>query len=195
MSVMPDELQETRGRGRRENWHRLVTPKKIGLFLVLLAVAVGGFLLPLADGEPEPTERATRARAALAAAESGGASFLDAGDVERYRVEAQETGRSFWDRFGPWLGRLGVSAAVGLVMGIFFRAFLKWAALVTALLAGGLAALAWFEVVDVTTFQANLDGAGEYARTQASAAKDFAINVLPSTFGALAGFVVGFLRG
>jgi uncharacterized membrane protein (Fun14 family) len=168
------------------------------LLVIAALIAVGGFLLPSLDGPAEPTPEAVAAEDRLEtfdpAALPNGVGFLDAEERTELADKAKETGRSLLDRFGPWLGRFGLSLAGGLIAGIFFRAFVKYAAMVTALLAGGVLVLSYFQIVDFSTLTANLTGAGDWAEEQAGVAKGWFIGVLPNAIGGILGFLYGFTR-
>ena len=97
---------------------------------------------------------------------------------------------------GGWLAKLGLSVAAGLVLGVFFRAFLKTMAAITALVVTALVALSYFEVinVDFKTMRQNYDTYSGWLTEQGYRAKDLIVVVLPSFAAGAAGFFVGFVR-
>lgn len=99
-------------------------------------------------------------------------------------------------RVGGWMAKLGLSFAGGLVLGIFFRVFLKTMAAITALAAGLVIGLSYFEVVniDFTTMQANYDSFAGWLADQGWRVKELLAGVLPSAIFVGLGFFVGFLR-
>lgn len=113
-------------------------------------------------------------------------------------AEEEESAKSLpWNaELGGWLAKLGLSFAGGLVLGVFFRAFLKTMAAITALAIAAIVGLSYFEVinVDFTTMRQNYDGAAEWISAQGEWLKDAAMGVLPSLGAAGVGFFFGFIR-
>lgn len=99
-------------------------------------------------------------------------------------------------RLGGWMAKIGLSFAVGLVLGVFFRAFLKTMAMITALVVSGIAAMSYFDVLgfDFSTMRQNFEALTGWAGERGYALKDFVVGVLPSAGAGVFGFVVGFLR-
>lgn len=99
-------------------------------------------------------------------------------------------------RLGGWMVKLGLSFAVGLVLGVFFRTFLKTMAVVTAVAVAGIVGLSYFEIlpIDFTTMRANYDTAAGWIGGQAERIRDVAMAFLPSATAGGFGFFVGFLR-
>lgn len=169
----------------------------------LLVVTVLGLALRAAAyfrGE-QPRETAPRALDPQApAGESRG--FIDSSRLERddagtaARPRAEESGEPLpWSaRLGGWMARLGGSFAGGLLFGIFFRAFLKTMAAITALVVAAIAALAWFDVVDADSLRRGSDSVFGWAEGTGTAAKNFLVGVLPSAGSGAAGFFVGLLK-
>ncbi len=112
-------------------------------------------------------------------------------------TEGQSDWKLPWHgRLGGWLARLGVSFAVGLIVGVFFRAFLKTMAAVTAVVVGGIVCLSYFEVFDIDfdAMRQNADTASGWAKDQAGGLKNIVVNFLPSATAATVGGFTGFLR-
>lgn len=109
-----------------------------------------------------------------------------------------DTGRSLpWTaHVGGWMAKLGLSFAGGLVIGIFFRTFLKTMAAITALAAALLVGLSYFELVNVdfTTMRTNYDSFAGWLADQGWRFKELVVGILPSAVFAGFGFLVGFLR-
>ena len=99
-------------------------------------------------------------------------------------------------RLGGWMAKLGLSFAGGLVMGVFFRTFLKTMAAITALVASAIVLLSYFELinVDFTTMRTNYDSFAEWLTAQGWKLKDLVAGVLPSAVASGAGFFMGFLK-
>lgn len=97
---------------------------------------------------------------------------------------------------GGWMVKLGLSFAVGLVLGVFFRTFLKTMAIVTAVAVAGIVGLSYFEIlpIDFATMRTNYDTAADWMQGQAGWIKDVAVAFLPSATAGGFGFFVGFLR-
>ena len=170
----------------------LVSPRKVALVVFGLALALGGFALGQI-GEPE----SKRANDAInAAAEARGISRRDftQQQVDEIAAQAKTTGRTAWQWMSPHLVRLGVSLAIGLVAGIFFRAFVVKAAALSALALAAIGGLAYFQVLDFSTWQGNYENVETITRDNASSVKDWAMSLAPSTTGAIVGFAFGFLR-
>jgi uncharacterized membrane protein (Fun14 family) len=146
-----------------------------------------------ADATPPPSTPPSAARGFVDADEI--AVEPDAEPVEDVQVD-EEWQLPWTGRLGGWLARFGLSFAVGLVAGVFFRSFLKTMAVITAVAIGAIVGLSYFEVlpIDFTTMRANFSSAGDALRGHAETAKDFVIDFLPSATAATFGFFVGFLR-
>ena len=114
-------------------------------------------------------------------------------------AEAERVVLPWHGRLGGWMARLGISFAVGLIVGVFFRTFLKTMAAITAVAVGALAAASWFNVLDVVdvdfdAMRDNYDSAAGWAKGQVGALKDLVVNFLPSATASGLGFFSGFLR-
>ena len=99
-------------------------------------------------------------------------------------------------RLGTWMVRLGISFALGLVVGVFFRTFLKTMAVISAVAIAAIVGLSYFELlpIDFTTMRTNYDTASEWVGGRAGQIKDVALAFLPSATAGGFGFFVGFLR-
>ena len=132
----------------------------------------------------------------------GSRGLLDGDGLARSSGEPRVTegeadaGLPWHGRLGGWLARLGISFAIGLVVGVFFRAFLKTMAAVTAVVVAGIACLSYFEVFDIDfgIMRQNYDTAAGWAGDQVGQVKDFVVNFLPSATAAAVGGFAGFLR-
>jgi uncharacterized membrane protein (Fun14 family) len=183
--------------------------KKKLLALFLLVAAVGAVLRvpawinpPAAD---TPAEQRTEAPDGTVTAPPGAQGFVDSGER---RTSSDPAGSSTADsdaapaelpwtaRLGGWMAKLGLSFAGGLVLGVFFRSFLKTMAAITALLVVGLVGLSYFEVVNVdfTTMRQNYDSFAEWISDQGYRFKDMIVAFLPSATSAAVGFFIGFIR-
>jgi uncharacterized membrane protein (Fun14 family) len=101
--------------------------------------------------------------------------------------------RALWERVAPYVTKFGLSFLAGLVVGIFFRMFLKTMAFITVLAAIGLFCLSYFHVLNFDSNQVrqNYEGIAGWVKEHALALKDAALHALPSgTLGA-----VGFFAG
>ena len=87
----------------------------------------------------------------------------------------------------------GFSFVIGLVVGVIFRTFLGFAAMVTGLVIAGAVALSYFHVinVDMNTVKAGTGAATSWLSEQGGQLKDLIFAHLPSTGAAGAGFLVG----
>ena len=201
---------ESRGRARL---HRVAGEllgmsafKKKLLSTFLFVAAVGGVLcLPeLFDKGTKPTPPAAEARSIEAGAADAGrrgfvgdappASARDADDTPA--AEPEPTTSPWKSRLGYWMARLGLSFAAGLILGIFFRSFIKTMAAITALVATTLVALSYFQVlnVDFTLMKENYGTFSGWLNSQAWHLKDSIGGVLPSTVATACGFFFGFRR-
>ena len=99
-------------------------------------------------------------------------------------------------RLGTWMVRLGISFALGLVVGVFFRTFLKTMAVISAVAIAAIVGLSYFEMlpIDFTTMRTNYDNASEWVGGRAGEIKEMAMAFLPSATAGGFGFFVGFLR-
>ena len=174
--------------------------KKKLLALFLLVAAVGAVMRVPAwinPPEPDPAEQRVLARDDAAPADSRG--FVGS---ERRTGESSTTTEPAppelpWTaRLGGWMAKLGLSFAGGLVLGVFFRSFLKTMAALTALVVVGLVGLSYFEVlnIDFTTMRQNYDSFSGWISDQGYRLKDMIVAFLPGATSAAFGFFVGFIR-
>ena len=117
-------------------------------------------------------------------------------DVEEAADDAETTALPWTGRLGGWLARLGLSFAAGLILGIFFRTFLKTMAAITALVLTALVALSYFQVlnIDFTFMRQNYETFAGWLNSQAWQLKAAVGGVLPSTVATATGFFFGFRR-
>ncbi len=122
------------------------------------------------------------------------ARSADPGGTTLKKAQAPEL--PWHGRMGGWFARLGISFAVGLLVGVFFRSFLKTMAALTAVAVAAIVALSYFEILDIDTanMRANYDSAAGWASGQIGGVKDFVMGYLPSVTASGLGFAVGFLR-
>ena len=170
----------------------LLSGRKIALLIFGLALAIGGYAL----GFIGPGEFGDTSPEVQAAYEAEGVGFTQITPERRAEIKADltERTRTAWQWMSPHLVKIGLSLFIGLVAGIFFRAFIVKAAAITALAIVGIAALAYFQVLDFSIFKTNLDAANEHARANAESIKGWLMSFAPSTTGALIGFFLGFMR-
>ncbi len=186
--------------------------KLFGLFLAI--AAVGGGLWAHGWMTAEPTETSLppaevrlstdgsglpdNARGFVSNGDNRSAADAAAGDAQVEPETADKPGFELpWTgRLGGWMARLGVSFVLGLVIGVFFRTFLKTMAVLTALAVAALVGLSYFDVigVDFAHLRTNYDAASGWISGQAGHIKTLAMGVLPSITAGGAGFLVGFLR-
>ena len=116
--------------------------------------------------------------------------------VEAAADDAEATALPWTGRLGGWLARLGLSFAAGLVLGVFFRTFLKTMAAITAVVITALVALSYFQVlnVDFTLMRQNYETYAGWLQSQAWQLKGAVGGVLPSTVATACGFFFGFRR-
>ncbi|MEM7806745.1 MAG: FUN14 domain-containing protein [Planctomycetota bacterium] len=128
----------------------------------------------------------------------GAAGFVGDGASDRTIASSAEVEPElpWYGRLGGWGARLGFSFVVGLLVGVFFRSFLKTMAALTAVAVAAIVGLSYFNVLDVDTtiLRENYDSAAEWTKGQAGGVKDIVMRFLPSTVASTAGFAVGFLR-
>src|SRR5262245_19580047 len=90
----------------------------------------------------------------------------------------------------PWYGIIAVSYAGGFLIGRVFRQVVKTAAILAALLLGGLALLHYARV-DTTKAKQTVKAGSTWMQDQAGRAKDYLLRLLPSGAAAGAGVVIG----
>ena len=174
--------------------------KLLAVFLVLAAVGAAMWVparlsRSMAD---DPEQREAVRRDAVPPGASGFVAEGDrTGDGTVSTADSREEAPLPWQaRLGGWMAKLGLSFAGGLVLGVFFRSFLKTMAAITALVVVGIVALSYFEVinVDFTTMRQNYDSAAGWVTEQGYRFKDAITTFLPSAASAGVGFFVGFIR-
>ena len=166
----------------------------LGLFLIVAGVGAAMWAHGQATARPPAVEPPSRD---LAAAEEFGRGFAERAAPREVEVEVErDDGVPWTGRLGGWLARLGISFAAGMILGVFFRTFLKAMAVISAAAIALIVGLSYFEVlpIDFTTMRENYDSAGEAVGGYAGRAKDAAMTFLPSATAATAGFFAGFLR-
>jgi uncharacterized membrane protein (Fun14 family) len=175
--------------------------KKKLLALFLLVAAVGAVMRVPAwinPPEPDPAEQRVLAREGSAApSESRGFVGSEQRTGESSTTADSAPGQLPWTaRLGGWMAKLGLSFAGGLVLGVFFRSFLKTMAAITAVVVVGLVSLSYFEVlnIDFTTMRQNYDSFSSWISDQGYRFKDMIVAFLPSATSAAVGFFVGFIR-
>ena len=100
------------------------------------------------------------------------------------------------DTITPWMGKLGISFFVGVVLGTVARAFVKLAAMGAVAIGLIFAGLSYFHVVnvDLTAMKTKYASATEWLEDQGGRLKNVAVGALPSSTSAMAGFFAGFKR-
>lgn len=181
--------------------------KLLAGFLVFAIIGAGMRAAAWLDRGPDQpaASEAIERSADGAVAEGDSRSFIDTSRGPRdgpsggeESTEPADAPRSVpWTgRLGGWMAKIGLSFAVGLVLGVFFRAFLKTMAMITALVVAGIVAMSYFDVLgfDFSTMRQNFEALTGWAGERGYALKDFVVGVLPSAGAGVFGFVVGFLR-
>ena len=173
--------------------------KLLGFFLLL--AAIGGLLRVPAWIDKAPA--VSDAAPALTLPEVRGRGFVDDAPT-RSRETTPPAARRIgtappppWTaRLGGWMASLGLSFAGGLVLGVFFRSFVKTMAAITAVALAAVAALSYFQIIDLdfTTMRQNVDGLRGQVNDGAGRLKDALSGLLPSGFAAAVGFFFGFRR-
>ncbi|MEM8874909.1 MAG: FUN14 domain-containing protein [Planctomycetota bacterium] len=197
---MADE-KDDKHESKRAGWYRMVTGKKIGLIFLGIVVAVAGFGLMAADGNitesPNNVTTTDAQQHAQAALPENARGLISGEQIDEAKTQIADAGRSFLDRIGPWLIGAGISFAVGVVVGIMFRTFIKTAAALTAFAVIALIALTYFGVLsgdDVAGLKDHLGNTVEAAKDEVGAAKSWALRALPNAIVGFIGFIFGFLR-
>ena len=169
------------------------TKKKILAGFLVLAVIGGALMIPsLIDRWREPP-----ASAQMQGNQPPGAQgLLDtsrSGDPRAPTTDATAEG-PWTAKLGGWMARLGLSFAGGLIVGIFFRAFIKTMAMITALAVAAIAALGYFGVIDVDSVRSGADSAAGWATDRGEEMKDVVLRVLPSAGTGVVGFFFGLFK-
>jgi hypothetical protein len=105
-------------------------------------------------------------------------------------------GWSWWNRSGeprppfPWYGTIAVSYAAGFMIGRLFWRVVKTAALVAAVVLGGLALLSRMHV-DTSKARAEAKADAAWVRSEAKQAKHYLVHLLPSGAAAAVGVFAG----
>ena len=99
-------------------------------------------------------------------------------------------------KLGGWMAKLGISFAAGILIGVFFRIYLKTMAVLAAVATAGIVALSYFEVInlDFTLMKDNYESASGWIGEQAERVKDFAMDLAPSLVAVTVGFFVGVMK-
>jgi uncharacterized membrane protein (Fun14 family) len=186
-------------------WHRVVL-----LIAVLLAAAgsVGWAVTRTAPGErrviPPTPAAASAAAPSVSKSLAPRSGFVDertttvATPLPADAVaDANDTTPGGWiSRLSPHATGVGVSVVAGFLMGWLFRAFLKTMTFFALIVAGLLAALSYFGVlnVDMTAARGHYGDAVHWLTDQAMRLKDVIVAHLPSSGGGAFGAFMGFRR-
>ena len=104
------------------------------------------------------------------------------------------------DTWAGWTGAQGAALGFGFVggfiVGFIFRAFIKLMMLITLVVVGGLAALSYFNIlnVDFTAARQAYETNTAWLTDQAGRLKDLLVGYLPSSTGGAAGVFFGLRR-
>ena len=169
------------------------TKKKILTGFVLLAVIGAGLMLPsLIDRWRQP---ANSAQVQVEQQPPGAQAFLDTGRTGDQRTQTSDRAETPWTaKLGGWMARLGLSFAGGLIVGIFFRAFVKTMAMITALAVAAIAALGYFGIIDVDSVRSGADSAAGWATARGQEVNDVVLRVLPPAGTGVVGFFFGLFK-
>jgi len=132
----------------------------------------------------------------------GSGSDLPGGVSSLSRSSGSRTGEpetrepTVGEKVSPWMTKVGISFAAGLVLGIVFRTFVKTMLLLSILAVGGLIALSYLNVlnIDLTAAQEQAQSASTWMTDQATRLKDSIMARLPTASTSTIGFVLGFKR-
>ncbi len=193
-------------------------PRWKGLLMVAAVVVgivgVGGQLTAKALRQSTPPVQTTVTRvtpapsAPAAGAPAGANGFVSGADAGGPSGPTQTTTtttetpapagpKTLTDSVTPYMTGVGLSFAVGLVVGLIFRTFLGLAATLTAVVVAGGLALSYFGVlpnVDLSGVRTQAGQATSFLAEQGGHLKDLIFAHLPSSGGAAAGFLVGMKR-
>lgn len=99
-------------------------------------------------------------------------------------------------KLGLWMARLGLSFVGGLLVGVFFRIYLKTMAVLAAIATAGIVGLSYFQIIDIdfTFMKDNYESASGWVGEQADRAKDLVMGIFPSMVASVIGFFVGLLK-
>ena len=191
---------------RMPGWKKIL----IGLSLVLALVGAGAQIaneqsrrenIKVAESETvreTPAETSTKTPAGTSGLLPSGQRQTTAAndDQPSAQPEAIVPAPSALQRYAPQLMRIGASFFVALILGTFFRMFLKMAAIVSVCAAGLFFALTYFNLVDLDAdgVRTQYESFAGWASEQAGQFKNFVFAALPSSTSAAAGFFVGFKR-
>ena len=137
-----------------------------------------------------------RPAARPAATPADSAETPDSSPANSESAAPPEVPPTLTDRLGGWLVAAGLSLFAGMVLGVMFRAFVKTAAAVTAVLLIGVVALSYFQIlpIDFATMRNNYDSISPWLTDHLAGLKGVVLSHLPSATAATAGFFLGFLR-
>jgi uncharacterized membrane protein (Fun14 family) len=183
---------------RMPRWHQVVM-----LVAVLLAAggSVGWAVTRTAPGQTVPASSPAAARSS--AAVPGSSGFVDSRTTGTTPLapdaaaDANDTTPGGWvSRISPHATGVGVSVVAGFLVGWLFRTFLKMMTLFALIVAGLVAALSYFGVlnVDLSAAKTHYADAVHWLTDQAYRLKDVLAAHLPSSGGGAFGAFLGFRR-
>ncbi len=120
-------------------------------------------------------------------------------DDQQQKLESAEQTRDahatfLTDKLSPHAWRAAISFLVAFAVGYAFRAFIKTAAVVSGAIIAVVAALSYFEIIDLTNVRAGVEKSASLVTKFATHAKDVVLAWLPSSVTSTLGVFAGFTR-
>jgi uncharacterized membrane protein (Fun14 family) len=193
---MTEQVTVNRGlmSGLFKTFNRLSGWKRMLLMLAALAAGLGGFgaVAGKLQDRPQDYVDATRIIESLTAKSSLTADDKDSlRDAEKR--QAQHTG--FWfDSLAPHTWRAAISFIGAFIVGYAFRRFVATMAVITGIAFAGIAALTYFDIVDLSNVRAGVEKSAGVVTKLATQFKDTVLAWLPSSVTGIGGFLIGFMR-
>ena len=178
---------------------------KAGLLVVSLVVGVigaGAYVTARTVNKPQTVTVTVPAHPGGGDVPVGGSGFVGGGGGSPAASDQPQTvtttvpaSPSLTEQYTPLVAKVGFSFFVGLIGGTISRVFLKFAALLAALVVGGVAAAHYFNInVDLSGVQAQTGQATTWLHGQLDQLWASTKDHLPSAGSATAGFLFGLKR-
>ena len=200
---MSDTAPDAVGGSRLTRAFKNMPKWKAGLLVVSLVVGVlgtGAYVAARNVNRPQTVTVTAPAHPGDGVSSTGGSGFVGGGnpvaaDQPQTVTTTTQATPSLTEQYTPLVAKVGFSFFVGLISGTISRVFLKFAALLAALVVGGIAAAHHFNInVDLAGVQAQTGEATSWLHGQLDQLWASTKNHLPSAGSATAGFLFGLKR-
>jgi uncharacterized membrane protein (Fun14 family) len=174
--------------GELAGWKKLL----LSVAAMLTALGGAGTIVGKVQHRPDDYKDAARIVESLSAK----SSLTDDEKIElrnAEKVQSQHTG-FLYDTLSPHTAKAAASFIGAFAVGYAFRKFVKTMAILTGVVLAGVAALTYFDIVDLSSVKLGVERSAGWATKVATHAKDYVMTWFPSTVTSFVGFAAGFMK-